>query len=91
MSCIIPYKGLRKIAFRRYWDNCSTMDLMATAANDHEKALVTIVALMSVEKDQRYLGISGDELEFMLQCHRYVESVLAEPNAQQIPLVVEIG
>ena len=48
-------------------------------------------ALMSVENDQRYLGISGAELEFMLQCHRYVESVLAEPTAQQIPLVAEIG
>ena len=91
MSCIIPYQGLKRIALRRFRDNRSTMDLLATAASDQEKALVAIVALMSVENDQRYLGISGAELEFMLQCHRYVESVLAEPNTQQIPLVVEIG
>jgi hypothetical protein len=91
MSCIIPYQGLKRIALRRFSDNCSTMDLMATAASNQERALVAIVALMSVENDQRYRGISGNELEFMLQCHRYVESVLAEPTAEQLPLVAEIG
>ena len=87
MSYIIPYKGLRRIAFRKYRRNWSTMDLMAVAANDHERALVAIVALMDVKEDQRYLGISGIKWEFMRRCHRYIESVLVEPNAEQVPIV----
>jgi hypothetical protein len=67
------------------------MDLLATAANDQEKALVAIVALVSVERDQRYLGVSENKLDFMRRCHRYLESVLLELNAQQTPLLVGMG
>lgn len=50
--CQIPLTDLEKWAHKKYVDGKNTIDLLAETRSDYDKELVTIIAMLDVEKEK---------------------------------------
>lgn len=83
MSEIIPKSSLEKWAIKKYRERCSTMELMASAKNNHELTAIAIVALLEVEPAKRYQGMCEEEANYMKSCHNYLRTLVSDPGASR--------
>ena len=81
MQDIIPKRGLKKWAMKKFSEGYSTMELMASAQNDHDRSVISIVALMEVEPGMRYCGMGDEEVQYLKSCHDYLRTLTKQPCA----------
>jgi hypothetical protein len=79
MEKIIPKPSLKTWAIERFIHHRQTMELMSCAQNNHDRAVIAIVALLEVDPDIRYQGMSEDELQYIKSCHNYLLTLLENP------------
>jgi hypothetical protein len=79
MNEIIPKSSLKSWAIERFHSHRQTMELMSCAQNNHDRAVIAIVALMEVDPGIRYQGMNEDELQYIKSCHNYLLTLLDDP------------
>ena len=72
MNSVIPKSSLEKWGFKKFYKHQSTMELMASAKNNHDLAVIAIVALMDVKPSNRYQGLNEEEVQYQKTCHNYL-------------------
>ncbi len=76
--CQFPDAELRPWVVKRYVEHCSTMDLMRSTDDPHEKELISIVAMLDVD-DDTMLELMGN-VDFpehhILHCRQNVKRML---------------
>lgn len=72
MQHIVPMFSLDKWASKKFLERRSTMELMASASNQCDRAAIAIVALMEVEPFLRYQGMCKTEATYVRNCHQYL-------------------
>ena len=79
MQEIIPKLGLKKWAMKKFSEGYSTMELMASAQNDYDRSVISIVALMEVDPAMRYHGMGDEEVQYLQSCHNYLRTLAKQP------------
>jgi hypothetical protein len=76
--CQIPDEELRPWVEKRYVEHRSTLDLLSSTNDPHEKEVIIIVALLDID-DQTMLEMMGDvdlPEHHILDCRRHVRKML---------------
>lgn len=79
MQEIIPRASLENWFVKRFLDNHPTIDLMSCAQNNHELAVIAIVAVMEVDPRIRYQGMDEEEVRYAKSCHNYILTLIKDP------------
>ena len=83
MEKIIPKSSLKSWAIERFQGHRQTIELMSCAKNNHERAVIAIVALMEVDPGIRYQGMNEDELNYIKSCHNYLLTLVEDPYVKR--------
>ncbi len=76
--CQIPDDELRAWVSKRYHQNCSTMELMQSTEDPHERELISIVAMLDVP-DEVLLEVmcnAGMSDEHLIHCRSKAKAML---------------
>ena len=76
--CQVPDTELRPWAIKRFVDHCSTVDLLTSTDDPHQKELISIVALLDVDDDTMLEMMGNVDLpqHHILHCRQNVKQML---------------
>lgn len=74
---------LLEIAGKKFLRGSTTMELMGQASSEDERYLVAVVSLLEVDAASRFSGLTVREANSIKRYHRFIESYLADRDAEQ--------
>jgi hypothetical protein len=83
--CQIPDAELRPWVIKRYVEHCTTMDLIRSTDDPHEKELISIVGLLDVDDDTLLEMMGNVDLpqHHILHCRQNVKQMLGIPDSPE--------
>ncbi len=69
---------LRAMADKKFFQGCTTVELMAQAKTEGERLMVAAVSLFDVKHGELFKGMNEQEAGFVKGCHEVVRQFLDE-------------
>ena len=82
MTRIVSETRLKKWAQKKFCEQSSTVDLIASVEDIADKSAIAIVALLEVKPEFRYLGMCVEEASNVKLCHAYLIRLKREWGSQ---------
>jgi hypothetical protein len=79
--CQVPNEELRPWVIKRYVEHCSTLDLMKSTDDPHQKEVISIVALLDIDDDTMLEMMGNVDLpeHHIIHCRQSVKQMLGIP------------